>query len=222
MGNFEKKVIDISHWQGEIDFDKVKNDGVYGVIIKCGGNELKGRRCYTDPNFVKYYHECKRVGLHVGTYFFCGVPNDEHDGEKDADYLYSLIRGYQFDMPVYFDFEVGGKSDQERKLYSNYLYNACRRMEEHGYFSGIYASDISGFKDRLIAPRLLPFSWWVARYSTTGVQYAKVNCHMWQCSSTGHIDGIKGNVDIDVLYVDFPGIITKKGLNGYEKNNVHN
>ena len=89
-------------------------------------------------------------------------------------------------------------------------------MEAAGYFCGIYASDISGFKNRLDISKLGAYSWWVARYGSAP-KYATANMHIWQCTSSGTVAGINGRVDMNECYVDFPTIIKSHGLNGFIK-----
>jgi GH25 family lysozyme M1 (1,4-beta-N-acetylmuramidase) len=88
-------------------------------------------------------------------------------------------------------------------------------MEAAGYYCGIYASDFSGFKDRLELSRLTAFDKWVANYIS---QPGYVESYgMWQRSSQGRVNGITGNVDIDECYQDYPTIIKANGLNGFPK-----
>ena len=86
-------------------------------------------------------------------------------------------------------------------------------MEAMGYYVGIYASDISGFKDRLNINQLNAFDKWVARYGSEP-KYVK-NYGIWQYSSSGVVDGIKGRVDVNYSKVDYPGIIKTHHLNGF-------
>ena len=88
-------------------------------------------------------------------------------------------------------------------------------MENAGYYCGIYASDVSGFNDRLILSKLDKFDKWVARYGSKPVVVKSYG--IWQKSDSGRISGINGNVDLDEAYMDYPTIIKNAGLNGYPK-----
>jgi len=88
-------------------------------------------------------------------------------------------------------------------------------MEQAGYFAGVYASDLSGFHNRLNRDSLKPFTWWVARYGSK-CTWATANLGIWQYSSTGRVNGINGDVDMDECYIDYPSIIKRKGFNGYK------
>lgn len=206
---FEKLVLDISHWQGDVDFRKLKEYGVWGVILKCGGAE--NGKFYVDKNFYTNYEKAKNVGLHIGCYWFTGIKfTPEVESVKFIEYIKEL----QFDLPIYLDFEVS--TPQLKKQNTDWCVRFIENIYKLGrYFVGIYASDISGFKDRLNLTQLLHYSWWVARYNTTGAQYAKLNNHMWQFTSNGHIDGIKNDVDCNYCYRDFPTIIISGHYNGW-------
>lgn len=209
---FSMKGVDISHWNGDIDFNELKKVCDF-VIIKIGGSDgLLGVR-YKDIRFDDYYKKAKAVGLHIGCYFFCGKNNTSTDAINDAKYWLNLMRGYTFDMPIYADYEVN--SAKTKTANTEYLRTLCQYMEDANYYVGIYASDISGFHDKLDKTKLLPFTWWVARYSKNKPTYAKENLHMWQYSSKGTISGCKHAIDLDECYINFPSIIKKKGLNIY-------
>lgn len=206
---FEKLVVDLSHWNGNVDFKQLKANGVWGVILKCGGAE--NGRYYVDKKFFTNYADAVQNGLHVGCYWFTGL---KFTPEKESEQFHKIIDGLKFDLPVYLDFEVS--TPQLKKYNTQWCVDFIENMYKLGrYFVGIYASDISGFKDRLNSTQLLFYTWWVARYNKSGVQYAKVNNHMWQFTSSGKIDGIKGNVDCNYCYRDFPTVIIGGHYNGY-------
>lgn len=209
------KGIDVSHWQGTINWSAVKNSGINFAIIKAGGSDAG---FYVDQTFERNYSGAKACGLHVGAYYFVGAKcKSKADGEADAQRFIDILKGKQFDMPVYLDFEAPDASNISGNTDAAVAF--CKAMENAGYYVGIYASDISGFQNRLIKSSLTPFTWWVARYGSAPV-YAVENKHIWQYSSTGKVSGINGNVDMDESYVDFPTIIKSKGFNGYSASAV--
>ena len=115
-------------------------------------------------------------------------------------------------MPVYMDVEAPAPTTKTGN--TNAAIAFCRAMEKASYFTGIYASDVSGFRQRLNSTQLLSFTWWVARYGSVPTQATR-NMTMWQYSSSGSVSGITGRVDMNHCYRDFPAIIKKSGLNGY-------
>lgn len=203
------KGIDVSHWQGTIDFDKVKKSGIDFVILKAGGSD---NGFYKDSTFEKNYIAAKRAGLNIGAYYFVGKNfKGAVNGKADAVRFHTLIYGYSYSMPVYVDIESTSPKDKEAVTEAAIAF--CKYMEEYGYFVGIYASDISGFKERLNHEKLLDYSHWVARYGGR-IEVCK-EAHMRQTSSTGKVNGINGDVDLDESYIDFPAVIKKAHKNGY-------
>ena len=204
------RVIDISHWNGNINFNLVKASGIWGVIIKAGGSDAG---LYTDPRFEEYYNAAVSAGLHVGAYYFVGKKCvTAADGTADANRFMTMLKGKKFDLPVYLDFEAPAPATKTGNTQAAIAF--CKAMEKAGYFTGIYASDVSGFRQRLNSTQLLSFTWWVARYGSVPTQATR-NMTMWQYSSSGSVSGITGRVDMNHCYRDFPSIIRKAGLNGY-------
>lgn len=204
------RVIDISHWNGNINFNLVKASGIWGAIIKAGGSDAG---LYTDPRFEEHYHAAVSAGLHVGAYYFVGKKCvTAADGTADANRFMTMLKGKKFDLPVYLDFEAPAPATKTGNTQAAIAF--CRAMEKAGYFTGIYASDVSGFRQRLNSTQLLSFTWWVARYGSVPTQATR-NMTMWQYSSSGSVSGIAGRVDMNHCYIDFPAIIKKSGLNGY-------
>ena len=205
------KGVDVSKWQRDIDFNKVKKSGIDFVIIKAGGSDAG---IYKDKYFDVNYQKAKAAGLNVGAYYFVGKKFlTAADGRADADRFIKLLEGKQFEFPVYVDIETG--SFHVRKRFTDAAIAFCERMEEAGYFCGIYASDISGFHDMLENDRLKKFTHWVARYGSKP-SYVTV-FDMWQYTSKGVVDGILKYVDCNYCYVDFPKTIKGKGFNGFKK-----
>ena len=206
-----KTGIDVSHHQGVINWQKVKSAGVEFAIIKAGGSD---RGTYTDECFESNYRGAKSVGIHVGAYYFVGANcTSKADGIADAKRFSNIIKGKEFDFPVYIDIERTSHSAKAGATEATIGF--CEYMESQGYYCGIYASDISGFKDRLDLSRLDDYDKWVARYGSKPVVVKKYG--IWQNSETGRVSGISGDVDLDECYVDYPSIIIKGGFNGFPK-----
>lgn len=205
------KGIDVSKWQSIIDFEQVKKSGIDFVIIKAGGSDAG---IYKDKYFEVNYQKAKAAGLNVGAYYFVGKKFlTAADGRADADRFIKLLEGKQFEYPVYVDIETG--SFHVRKRFTDAAIAFCERMEEAGYFCGIYASDISGFHDMLENDRLKQYTHWVARYGSKPSYVTQFD--MWQYTSKGVVDGILKYVDCNYCYVDFPKTIKGKGFNGFKK-----
>ena len=205
------KGIDISHWNGAIDFNKVKKSGVDFVIIKAGGSD---KSPYKDSMFEKYYKAAKEAGLKVGAYYFVGKKFlGKESGLADAKRFIEILKGKQFDYPVFLDLETTETRYKKEATEASKAF--CRALEDAGYFVGIYASDISGFKEKLELSEITQYSLWVARYGSEPVYVNSWG--MWQYSSKGSVNGICGSVDLDYSKIDFSDTIIKKGFNGYKK-----
>lgn len=205
------KGIDISHWNGAIDFDKVKASDIEFVLIKAGGSD-KG--FYTDPMFITNYNKAKAAGLFVGAYYFAGKNfRGVEAGMADAQRFIKILDGLKFEYPVYVDIEA--QENRYKEQITDAAIAFCNMLESAGYFVGIYASDIAGFKNKLNHERIKSYAHWVARYGEEP-EICK-NYGIWQYSSKGRVSGIIGSVDLDLSAVDYAKTITEKGFNGYEK-----
>jgi GH25 family lysozyme M1 (1,4-beta-N-acetylmuramidase) len=205
------KGIDVSHWQGVIDWLSVKESGIEFAILKAGGSD---DGFYTDSTFEQNYKEAKAVGLPVGAYYFVGsLCTSRADGIADAKRFLEIIKGKSFEYPVYIDLESTNPAAKAGATEA--CIGFCETMEAAGYYCGIYASDISGFRERLDISKLERFDKWVAIYGSKP-NYVK-SYGVWQYSSTGKVSGIIGNVDMNEAYKDYPQIIKAAGLNGFKK-----
>lgn len=203
-----KNGIDISKHNGKIDFTKVKKAGVDFVIIRAGfGKEATQK----DPLFDENYVGATKAGLPVGAYWYSYAKTPE-EAKKEAQVCYDVVKGKKFEYPIFFDIEekvafASKKADTICKAF-------CDFMEEKGFFAGIYISR-SPAQSYLSMETRNRYAMWLAEYNK------KLNYNgsygMWQYSSTGVVEGVKGSVDRDYAYVDYPAIIKAKGLNGFKK-----
>jgi GH25 family lysozyme M1 (1,4-beta-N-acetylmuramidase) len=210
--------IDISHHQGNVDFEKVKADGVSFVILKAGGSEYnKSTKQGKDNKFEEYYRDAKRAMLPVGAYYYAGngFVHGASAGIRDAGHFRQLLAGKKFEYPVFIDVEQPIFNLHKDKVTDATL-AFCTELEQAGYYVGIYASDMSGFKSKLNDEKLQHFDHWVAKYSESGNKPVYVKKYgIWQFSSKGKVEGIKGNVDLDYAYKNYEAAIKKAHLNGY-------
>ena len=205
------KGVDISHWNGDIDFDKVKASGIEFVIIKAGGSD---RGFYTDPKFKTNYEKAKAAGLFVGAYYFVGKKfYGDLAGIADGKRFVDILKGMQFEYPVYLDVET--TDVRYKELATDAAIAFCKTLENAGYYVGIYASDISGFKEKLNHDRLIAYAHWVARYGKNP-DVCKEGVIL-QYSSKGAVDGIVGSVDLDRSSCDYSKYIIAGGFNGFKK-----
>lgn len=204
------KGIDVSSWQGNIDWNRVRASGIQFAIIKAGGSDAG---FYKDKKFEQNVRGAAAAGVHVGAYYFVGpLCNSAEAGALDAYKFHQIIKDFTLDYPVYIDFEAPSGRDKQGNTDAAYAF--CSYMESLGYYAGIYASDVSGFKDRLIPDQLVRFDKWVAKYSGYAPNVIS-NWGIWQNSSKGNVPGITGHVDMNLSRNDYAEIIKQHHLNGF-------
>lgn len=205
-----RKVIDVSEWQGNIDFAKVKADGVTGVIIRAGYGKYDYQR---DKMFDANYAKAKAAGLDVGVYWY-SYADSTASAIEEARVCMSIIKGKKFEYPIYFDLEEPSQFSRGRAFCDSIVKAFCGELEKHGYFAGLYISrsPLQTYISTDVANR---YALWVAEYASKLNYSGSVG--MWQYSSTGKVNGISGSVDLDECYVDYPKIIKEGGFNGYTK-----
>lgn len=208
------KGLDISQFNNVKDFNEIKKAGYSFVIIRAVGS--KGSKPYKDKKFDEYYKKATEAGLLVGAYAYVKPSYSEDnitEARERARFFYDIIKDKKFEMPIYIDVETWKTS--QKNINTSYIVTFCEYLEQLNYYVGVYGSDISTFKDLVLKEYLLPYTWWVARYGKIP-EYATENMHIWQYTSKGQIKGVNGNVDMNNCTINFPIIIKKKGLNGYE------
>lgn len=205
------KGIDVSRWQGNIDWARVKSAGIGFAIIKAGGSDAG---FYTDSKWANNYAGAKAAGIPIGAYYFVGEDCiNAAAGKADAERFIKILGGKQLEYPVYMDNEAQPASAKAGITEATIAF--CETMENAGYFVGVYGSTYSGFHDRMDDSRLKAYTHWVAQYASKCTYSGEYG--IWQYSSTGSVDGISGNVDMDYSYINFPSIIKSGGFNGYTK-----
>ena len=197
--------IDVSRWQGEINWSQVAADDVSFVML---GTRSKGA---VDPYFHRNIQQASAAGVKVGVYIYSLAVTVEM-AEAEADFVLDLIHDYPVSYPVAFDMEdstQGNLSKEELAAIANAF---CKKISDSGYYPIIYANE-NWLKNKLDMS-LIDYPVWVARYSA---RPSYQNPVMWQATSTGSVKGINGNVDIDFQFKDFSGQIpanTWRTING--------
>lgn len=209
----EKRGLDISSYQNGISFDAIKNS-VEFLILRAGFTGWGTGVSYNKDNcFENFYNQAKSRGIPVGAYWY-SCANTYQKGVDEANYMYNnCLKGKQFEYPIYIDVEDTHHQVGNKNGVTQAIKGFCETLEAKGYYVGIYASDISGFKDKMNIGELNAYDKWVARYGSTPKYVSSYG--MWQSSSSGRINGYNGNLDTDVAYKDYPSIIKSNGLNGY-------
>ena len=198
--------IDVSVHNENIDWKKVKTDF---CIIRAGYGKSISQK---DSNFEKNYAGAKAAGIPVGAYWYSYALTPA-EAEAEARVFLQTIAGKQFEYPVWLDIEEASQLHTGKKNVSAIIRAFCSVMESAGYWVGVYSSRsaIQSYFDDEVQKR---YSIWAAEWSNA-IHYE--GAAMWQRSEKGRIDGITGNVDLDISYVDFPAAIKEAGKNGYSK-----
>lgn len=193
--------IDVSKWQGDINWEKVKNSGqVDFVIIRCGYRDDSGN--HEDPKWAYNSSQCEQLGIPYGAYFYSNADNTSK-AKSEANYVISLIKGKNLSYPVYYDMEQNSVLDAKNMTSTKAAQIAqtfFSTLEAAGYKNlGVY-SNASRFNSKLAsgkltAPIFNQYPKWVASYNDT-CKY-QGSYHMWQYSNAGTVDGILGNVDLN-------------------------
>ena len=203
-----KKGIDVSQWQGDINWGAVNADF---AILRAGYGRVKSQ---IDAKFEQNYRNAKAVGMPLGAYWYSYAMSAD-EAREEARVFLEIIKGKQFEYPVYFDVEEAKTLALGRDRVSDIIIAFLEEMEKAGYFAGLYmsASPLTTHTTEFVKKR---FAIWVAHYGVSKPSY-NGQYGMWQYSSTGRVDGINGNVDMNECYVDYPKQIKADGKNGFEK-----
>ena len=193
------KVIDVSVHQGKINWSVVKNH-VDGVIIRCGyGSDYTKQ---DDKRFKENVEGCIKYGIPFGVYIY-SYAKDINGAKSEANHVLRLLKPYKdkISYPVYYDLEEAGTEAGavERAIVFGDI------IEKNGYWCGIYANQ--HWWKTYLKDGLNRFTKWVAKYSENEPSGISGTYDMWQYSSTGSVKGIKGNVDMNICYRDFPSAI---------------
>ena len=215
-----KGVIDVSEWQGDIDWAKAKADGVEGVIIRLGygwGNNA-------DKKAQRNISECKRLGIPFGIYWYSYADTPSIAKEEGADVVAKLkqfgVNPSDLAYPVYYDLEKwtweGHKPPTDPNVYNNIVNNWYSALQSAGYKNlGVY-SYTSYLQGPLKHVDIYAKTTWVAQYGARmGFDSFPTNSRGWQYTSSGKVDGISGNVDMNAFgnkeYVNGGHWVTKNG-----------
>lgn len=193
--------IDVSVHQKEIDFEKVKNDGISFVYIRVGYRGYSTGELHEDAMFRENIEKATKAGLKIGVYFFSEALNEE-EAIEEAKFVLNCIKDYKVALPIAYDMEYATDDDRIKNLGYDEL-TACAKaftdtIRSAGYSSTIYES--SSWLINSIDMSLLQDhnSFWVASYNTSKMPYNYV-FDIWQYTPNGKVDGIETDVDLNIM-----------------------
>ncbi|KXU49619.1 MAG: glycoside hydrolase family 25 protein [Longibaculum muris] len=201
--------IDVSQYQGEIDWERVK-EHIDFAILRCGyGQDIPGQ---DDPTFKRNADECTRLGIPFGVYLY-SYATDERAALSEARHVMRLVKDYKMEYPVYLDLE----DPRIGRLTNEQIERNCRvwadELARNNYFPGFYAS-YYWWTSKLTGALFTRYTRWVARYAE---ELGAEGFDMWQYTDKGFVEGINAPVDRNYAFRDFPAEIRAGGYNNFER-----
>lgn len=204
----EFRGIDVSKWQGNIDWNRVKASGVDFAILRAGYGSVSFQK---DVTFEDNYQNAKAAGVPVGAYHY-SYAKDIAGAKREAQTFLEWIKGKQFEYPVVFDIEESATYNLGRNTVSEIIKTFCSIVEAAGYYVSVYTN--KNWLDHVVSDEVKSkYDTWLAQWTSTPSYVGPYG--MWQYTSSGTVDGISGRVDMDIAYKNYPEIIKRKQLNGW-------
>lgn len=206
VDNVQIKGIDVSKWQGNIDWTAVKNDGVQFAMLRASYGSST-----VDPTFETNYQNAKANGIAVGAYHYSYATTLEK-ATTEVNFFLSELQGKQFEYPICIDIEDSSqrKVDQETLTQIALLY--LDKLSAAGYYPIIYTSK-TWFTSVLDDTQLTSYDHWLSQWSSS-ITYSGAVA-IWQYTSNGTVSGINSRVDMNTSYIDYATKIKYLHLNGY-------
>lgn len=210
--------VDVSQWQGTIDWEKAKAAGVQFAMLRAGFGQNN-----IDPQFERNITECNRLGIPCGIYWF-SYAYTEAMAAKEAEYALAAAEKHTLEFPIAFDYEGDSVSYALKKgvtvtktLVSAFARAFCEKVSAAKYSPMIYTnpSYLSSYYDAGIPEE---YDIWLAQWPAKPDLNSKPQLAggIWQFTNSGTIDGISGSTDRDAAYIDYPVVLREKGLNGLD------
>ncbi len=196
--------IDVSYYQGSIDWQQVKNAGIDFAILRLGYRGYSAGTLVEDERFREHIAGASAVGIDVGIYFFSQAINVQ-EAQEEAYFVLDRLGDYMVRYPVMFDWEIIGNKPARTDGLSTQTLTACAKtfcdiIANAGYTPGIYFTKYLGYVSYDLS-QLSDYDFWFAEYSKAPSFY--YNFDMWQYSDTASIPGIKGRVDMDICFKQY-------------------
>ncbi len=192
--------IDVSVWQGEIDWQQVKAAGVEFAMIRAGWRGSELGVLAADENAQANYAGAAAAGVKVGAYFFSQAISVE-EAVEEAEYLLDIIGDWTVEMPIVYDWEYISAESRTGSVDARTLTDCakafCDAVKAAGYAPMIYFNTDQSF-NRLHLRELTDYGFWLAQYDTVLNYPYKID--MWQYTETGSVPGISGNVDVNLYF----------------------
>lgn len=205
--------IDVSSWQGDINWDKAKENGVEFAMIRLGFGQSDGKNCAVDKKFNRNMSRAPAAGVPVGIYFYSNA-RTVSGARREAEFVLKELEDYHntLSYPVAFDLEDPAQRSLGKKKLTDMVIEFCRVIKEGGFYPILY-SNPNWLNNILDRERLKDIDIWLAKWGGSAPSYAT----MWQHTDQGYIPGISGYVDLDKSFVDYPQKIREEKPDMEEK-----
>jgi GH25 family lysozyme M1 (1,4-beta-N-acetylmuramidase) len=201
----ERRGIDVSKWNGRIDWKKVKESGINFAIVRIGYGASLGDNCVVDPMFNANIDGALAAGIDVGVYLY-SYAKSVPAVIKEANFVIAKLQPYRgkLSYPVTFDLEDVSQKGLGRELLTDMVIAFCTTIQKAGFFANLY-SNLDWCRNRLDMNKLQQLDLWLANWSSR--KPTSYPFGMWQFTDAGIVPGINGKVDMNIAYKDYPGII---------------
>ena len=210
----EIKGIDVSRWQGSIDWSRVASAGIKFVMVRLGYGSPDGTACKLDPLYTQNVEGALSAGIAVGCYFY-SYAQSVAGAQREAEFTLNQLARYRGRIlyPIALDIEDSSQPVLGKQTLTQMVAVYCSVLEEAGYYSMFYSS-ANWARNYLDMAALARYDFWLAQWASAPT-YSGHSYNMWQHSNVGRVAGISGNVDLDTAFLDFEAVIKQKKLNGY-------
>ena len=193
------KGIDISTYQRNVNYSKLKEQGIEFAIIRLGYGKNISQK---DEMFEEHFEGLKNAGIKVGAYLYSYAYVKE-GAKLEAENTLEIIKGKQFDLPIFYDMEENKQALLGKEVLTEMANEWCRIIKNAGYKAGVYAN-LNWFKNYLNPYEIASeFNFiWLALWNNDEKPNVEFPVAFWQYTSNGHLDGIEGRVDLDKCYVE--------------------
>lgn len=207
--------IDISKWQKDIDFDKLKSEGVQFVILRGVYSKSK------DICFDEFYKKCKSRNIPVGAYHY-SMAKTINQAKEEASVMLDALKGKKLEYPIWLDVEDKTQQSLGKDMLTNIIKTYCEILENSGYYVGIYSTYYYLNRFTNITELSKKYDMWIAQWSSKNT--CPIDYTMWQFG--GEINKLRNvkvadvRCDQDYVYKNYPQLMINKGLNGFKKTEV--
>lgn len=201
---FIRKGIDVSKWQGKIDWLRVKKVGVDFAMVRLGYGSANGDKCRTDSYYAANMDGARRAGVHTGVYFY-SYALSAVAAAREAEFVLKELAPFQKQLsyPVAYDVEDESQKELDRDVLTEMVNVFCSAVEKAGYVGAFYCG-LDWCRNRLNMDALQDYDLWLAQW---GEEASREFGHsIWQYTDSGTVDGISGKVDLNVTHKDYVGM----------------